>query len=78
MSNKPSGGLNAFVIKCLAMLAMTLDHVAWAFFDVNSHLSEWLHFIGRMVAPIMVYLLVVGIITRMMSWLMLGGYWSLR
>lgn len=60
MSDRTFGGLNAFVIKCLAMLAMTLDHVAWAFLDVNSHLSEWLHFIGRMVAPIMVYLLVVG------------------
>ena len=64
MSDKPSGGLNAFVIKCLAMLAMTLDHVAWAFLDVNSHLSEWLHFIGRMVAPIMVYLLVVGVLSH--------------
>lgn len=38
------------MIKCLAMLAMTLDHVAWAFLKVDSHLSEWLHFIGRMAA----------------------------
>lgn len=42
------------------MLAMTLDHVAWLWLDVQTLLSEWLHFIGRLVAPLMVYFLVVG------------------
>ncbi|MDO4440802.1 MAG: TraX family protein [Moraxella sp.] len=53
-------GLDAFWLKCIAMMAMTLDHLAWAFVDVESWLSEWLHFIGRLVAPLMVYFLVVG------------------
>ncbi|WII94857.1 conjugal transfer protein TraX [Moraxella haemolytica] len=53
-------GLDALSLKCIAMFAMTLDHLAWVFVDVESWLSEGLHFIGRLVAPLMVYFLVVG------------------
>lgn len=42
------------------MLAMTGDHVAWRFLDFDTHLSETLHFFGRLVAPLMCYFLVVG------------------
>lgn len=42
------------------MLAMTADHVAWAFVATDSVLGECLHFIGRLVAPLMAYFLVVG------------------
>ena len=52
--------LNAFYIKLLAMLAMTTDHVAWAFVPTQTLLAEWLHFVGRLVAPLMAYFVVVG------------------
>lgn len=60
VTNPVTKGLNAFDIKCIAMLAMTADHVAWAFLDDDTYLAESLHFIGRLVAPLMAYFLVVG------------------
>ncbi len=56
-TNKP---LTAYHIKWLAMIAMTLDHIAWAFLDYDSVWSESFHFIGRLVAPLMCYFLAVG------------------
>lgn len=55
--NKP---LTAYHIKWIAMIAMTLDHIAWAFLDDNTILAESFHFIGRLVAPLMCYFLAVG------------------
>lgn len=51
---------SAFTLKCIAMVAMTLDHVAWLFLDNDSWLAESLHFVGRLVMPLMAYFLVVG------------------
>lgn len=42
------------------MLAMTADHLAWAFVATDSVFGAWLHFVGRLVAPLMAYFLVVG------------------
>lgn len=42
------------------MIAMTADHLAWRFLAYDTYLSEWLHFLGRLVAPLMCYFLVVG------------------
>ena len=53
--------LTAFHVKWLAMLLMTADHVAWRFLEYDTHSSEILHFLGRAVAPLMCYLLVVGV-----------------
>lgn len=47
-------------VKWIAMLAMTIDHVAFLFLYELSLLSEIMHFIGRLVAPLMCYFLVVG------------------
>lgn len=52
--------LSGFGLKFIAMLAMTADHVAWAFVATDTYLAEWLHFVGRLVAPLMAYCLVVG------------------
>lgn len=52
--------LSAFEVKLLAMIAMTADHVAWAFVSTQTLLAEWLHFVGRLVAPLMAYFVVVG------------------
>lgn len=53
-------GLTAFDLKLIAIIAMTLDHLAWVFLANDGLLSEVLHLIGRLVAPLMCYLLVEG------------------
>lgn len=37
--------LSAYHLKWIAMLAMTADHIGWAFYDYDSLISEWLHFL---------------------------------
>ena len=48
-------GLNASQIKLIAIIAMTIDHLTWAFFPGTD--PTWyvfgLHIIGRLTAPLM-------------------------
>lgn len=55
-------GLNANVIKMIAIVAMTLDHVAWAIWPgyFKEILPLVLHLIGRITAPIMCYFIAEG------------------
>ena len=54
-------GLNRNQLKYLAILAMTLDHIAWAFVDPrNPLLGGILHVFGRLTAPTMTYFLAEG------------------
>lgn len=59
-SNNASKLLDAFCLKWIAMTAMTLDHVAWALLDSDTYLAESLHFVGRLVMPLVAYFLVIG------------------
>lgn len=47
-------------IKLVAIIAMTIDHIAWVWVDTQSFLGQFLHFIGRLTAPLMCFLLVEG------------------
>lgn len=47
-------------LKLIAILAMTIDHVAWVFIDTSSLLGQFMHFAGRITAPMMCFLLVEG------------------
>lgn len=47
-------------LKWLAILAMTLDHTAYAFLNDDWLLYFWMRVIGRLTAPIMSYFLVEG------------------
>lgn len=47
-------------LKWIAIVAMTLDHIAWVFVDTNTFFGQFLHFIGRLTAPIMCFFLVNG------------------
>ena len=55
-------GLNANQIKLIAIIAMTIDHLTWAFFPGTQ--AVWyvfaLHIIGRLTAPIMWFFIAEG------------------
>ena len=55
-------GLNANQIKLIAIIAMTIDHLTWAFFSGTQ--AVWyvfaLHIIGRLTAPIMWFFIAEG------------------
>lgn len=53
-------GLSANTLKYYAIIAMTIDHIGWAFVDTFSALGQIMHIIGRTVAPIMCYFIVEG------------------
>lgn len=52
--------LNRNQIKILLMAFMTLDHIAYSFLPFTTDLYQLFRFFGRMVAPIMCYMLVEG------------------
>lgn len=56
----PAPGLSATALKTLAILAMTVDHIAWAFVPTGSVLGQGMHFVGRITAPIMCFFIAQG------------------
>jgi hypothetical protein len=55
-------GLNANMIKMIAIIAMTADHIAWMLFPgyPTDILAIVLHIIGRLTCPIMCYFIAEG------------------
>ncbi len=53
-------GLSSDILKLIAIVAMLIDHVAWAFVDFHSLLGQAMHIIGRLTAPIMCFMLAEG------------------
>lgn len=54
--------LNANQLKLIAIIAMTVDHIAWAMFDgyPTALLPLVMHIIGRLTCPIMCYFIAEG------------------
>lgn len=52
--------MNRQQLKWLAIIAMTVDHIAYLFLDQNSLLYYFMRMFGRLTAPIMVFLLTEG------------------
>ena len=54
--------LTSNAIKMIAIVAMTVDHLAWAFFPGYSTnpAALFMHIIGRLTAPIMMFFIVEG------------------
>lgn len=55
-----SSGINANGLKLIAIVAMTIDHIAWILLPLESTAAEVLHIIGRLAFPIMAYFIVEG------------------
>lgn len=55
-------GLNSNALKMIAIIAMTIDHIAWLVFPDYPHevLPVILHIIGRLTCPIMCYFIAEG------------------
>lgn len=55
-------GLNSNALKMIAIIAMTIDHIAWLAFPDYPHeaLPVILHIIGRLTCPIMCYFIAEG------------------
>lgn len=56
----PQRGLSAHTLKIIAIIAMTIDHIAWAFVDACSAAGILMHLVGRLTAPIMCFFIAEG------------------
>lgn len=52
--------MNATKLKTIAVIAMLIDHVAWAFIPLSSPIAQVMHGIGRLTFPIMAFLIAEG------------------
>ena len=52
--------LTATQLKYVAVIAMLLDHIAWAFLPIHTPLAQIMHIIGRITAPVMAYMVAEG------------------
>ncbi len=52
--------LNRNQLKYLVIIAMLIDHLAWAFVPTDSVQGQAMHFIGRLTGPVMAFFLVEG------------------
>lgn len=55
-------GLNATQLKTIAIIAMLIDHIGWAFITKHSATGQVMHIIGRLTAPIMCFFIAQGYI----------------
>ena len=55
-----SKGLTGNALKYIAITAMLIDHIAWAFVPFGSALGQVMHIIGRITAPTMCYFIAEG------------------
>lgn len=54
--------MNRNQLKYLVIIAMVMDHVAWAFFPLESVEGQIFHFIGRLTGPTMAFFIYEGYI----------------
>jgi len=54
------GGISADILKLVAIIAMLIDHIAWAFVPLNSFLGFFMHIFGRITLPIMSFFIAEG------------------
>ncbi|MGN1481559.1 TraX family protein [Porcipelethomonas sp.] len=57
---KRKKGLTSDLLKLIAVIAMVIDHAAWAFVPFSSIAGQTMHVIGRLTAPIMCFMVAEG------------------
>ncbi len=53
-------GFTSFILKLIAICAMLVDHIAWAFVPLFSFSGQFMHMIGRITMPIMCFFVAEG------------------
>jgi hypothetical protein len=53
-------GMSSYTLKMIAIIAMLIDHIGWAFVPTGSVLGQIMHTIGRLTAPIMCFFIAEG------------------
>lgn len=59
-NSRAARGLNRNQLKYLVIIAMFIDHIAWAFVPMDTVLGQVMHFIGRLTGPTMAYFIAEG------------------
>ena len=60
LKTRKAGGLTTNSLKLIAIFAMLIDHLAWAFVPVTTLHGQVMHIIGRLTAPIMCFFIAEG------------------
>ncbi len=60
LPTKRVGGITSDLLKLIAIIAMVIDHIAWAFVPFGTVLGQGMHVIGRLTAPIMCFMIAEG------------------
>lgn len=60
LPTKRKSGMTSDLIKAIAVIAMIIDHLAWAFVPFGSVFGQVMHIIGRITAPIMCFFVAEG------------------
>lgn len=60
ISSQRKKGLTSDLLKLIAVIAMVIDHAAWAFVPYGSIAGQAMHVIGRLTAPIMCFMITEG------------------
>lgn len=60
LPSKRVGGITSDLLKLIAIAAMVIDHIAWAFVPFASFAGQAMHVVGRLTAPIMCFLVAEG------------------
>ncbi len=60
ISGRRRHGITSDLLKLIAVIAMVIDHIAWAFVTFGSPAGQAMHIIGRLTAPIMCFMVAQG------------------
>ena len=60
ISGRRRHGITSDLLKLIAVIAMVIDHIAWAFVPFGSPAGQAMHIIGRLTAPIMCFMVAQG------------------
>ena len=60
MRKMKTGIINANIMKWIAIITMTIDHIAWAFVPTDSYPAICMHTVGKITGPLMFFFIAEG------------------